>query len=239
MPRPHMRPAGEPADTLSRISEGSNEAGSVTSSYFSAASGCASSALGRLGKPVDAEFLARAGSLRLPAKATVRQSGMREPSSSPGTPQSNTSGNAAALLQDPAALREIVKAFVEAGVRGRRAEALRSDGRPQQVVFRLSRQVDSFEIGPEGARGHSVSLTEVSAVYTGDHPKAQKELAQTMPGLDATCAVVDLRDGRCLTLRFPVDGEAKGHAAEAQVFAHCMQIFVNEVRRETGSGGYA
>ncbi|CAK9028969.1 unnamed protein product [Durusdinium trenchii] len=121
------------------------------------------------------------------------------------------------------------EAFVELGVRGRKALVLRGDGRTQEVLFRLSRQVDSFEIGPEGVRGHRVPLTEVSAVYTGNSLQA-KEL--TTPGLDATCAVVDLTDGRSLMLRFPVETSAQ--AAEAQIFAHCMQIFVNEVRRESG-----
>ncbi|CAE7234225.1 unnamed protein product, partial [Symbiodinium pilosum] len=118
-------------------------------------------------------------------------------------------------LEDQAALREIVKAFVEIGVRGRLVEALRGDGRPQPVVFRLSREVDAFEIGPEAGRGHRVALTEVSAVYTGCSPRA-KELAATMPGLDASCAVVDLTDGRCLSLRFPVDrGGPEAQTAEA------------------------
>eukprot|EP00913_Durusdinium_trenchii_P030769 g28817.t1 len=73
------------------------------------------------------------------------------------------------------------------------------------------------------------AVAAVSAVYTGNSLQA-KEL--TTPGLDATCAVVDLTDGRSLMLRFPVETSAQ--AAEAQIFAHCMQIFVNEVRRESG-----
>mmetsp|Transcript_27888 Transcript_27888/g.58478 ORF Transcript_27888/g.58478 Transcript_27888/m.58478 type:complete len:221 (+) Transcript_27888:64-726(+) len=212
-----MRPGrtATDGDTLSRISEGSNEAGSVVSSYFSAISGAVGGgSAGRIG-PGD---LLKAA-LRTPAKdkCAVR--------SSASVPGSN--------LEDQAAFREIVKAFVEIGVRGRLVEALRGDGRAQPVVFRLSREVDAFEIGPEPGRGHRVALTEVSAVYTGSSERA-KELATTMPGLDASCAVVDLADGRCLSLRFPVDrGGSEAQVAEAQVFAHCMQIFVNEVRRES------
>mmetsp|Transcript_32445 Transcript_32445/g.58210 ORF Transcript_32445/g.58210 Transcript_32445/m.58210 type:complete len:353 (+) Transcript_32445:69-1127(+) len=162
MPRPQRVPEDYDLqdDNLSRISEGSNEAGSVASSYFSAASGCPSSAIGRLGRPVDMDFLARAAALRTPIKLGVKPPPAREPTP-PASPQSVSSSNAAALLQDPEALKRIVKAFVESGVRGRRAEALRGDGRPQQVVFRLSRQVDAFEVAPEGGRGaHSVALAE-------------------------------------------------------------------------------
>eukprot|EP00439_Symbiodinium_sp_Y106_P067322 s1078_g11.t1 len=126
-------------DTLSRISEGSNEAGSVVSSYFSAISGAVGGgSAGRIGP----------GDLT-PAKdkCAVR--------SSASVPGSN--------LEDQAAFREIVKAFVEIGVRGRLVEALRGDGRAQPVVFRLSREVDAFEIGPEPGRGHRVALTEASS----------------------------------------------------------------------------
>merc|ERR1719171_2412356 len=125
-------------------------------------------------------------------------------------------------------LRKTVKAFVESGVRGRRIEALRRDGKTQPVMFRLSRQVDAFEIAPEGGRAsHTVHLTEVASVYRGNDARAQSDLASSLPGLDAHCAVVDLRDGRCLTFRFPV--------AEAETFAQCMQIFVNEVQREAST----
>ncbi|CAE7304917.1 SMT3 [Symbiodinium natans] len=166
-------------DTLSRISEGSNEAGSVVSSYFSAISGAVGA--GSAGRVGPADLLKAA--LRTPAKAdkcAVRSSPSVTGSSGP---------------EDQAALREVVKAFVEIGVRGRLVEALRGDGRAQPVVFRLSREVDAFEIGPEPGRGHRVALNEVSAVYTGSSERA-KELT-TMPGLDASCAVVHLADGRC------------------------------------------
>merc|ERR1712125_211317 len=111
------------------------------------------------------------------------------------------------------------------GVRGRRLEALRRDGQVQSVLFRLSRQVDAFEIAPEsGKASHTIRLTEVVGIYSGNDARTQQDLACSLPGLDAQCAVVDLRDGRCLTFRFP--------EAEAKTFVLCMQIFVNEVQRE-------
>jgi len=113
-------------------------------------------------------------------------------------------------------------------VRGRRIEALRRDGKIQPVLFRLSRQVDAFEIAPEGGRSsHTVHLTEVACVYRGNDARAQSDLASEVPGLDGHCAVVDLHDGRCLTFRFP--------EAEAETFTLCMQIFVNEVQREAST----
>jgi len=130
MPRPQRVPEDYDLqdDNLSRISEGSNEAGSVASSYFSAASGCPSSAIGRLGRPVDMDFLARAAALRTPIKLGVKPPPAREPTP-PASPQSVSSSNAAALLQDPEALKRIVKAFVESGVRGRRRRSVGMVGR--------------------------------------------------------------------------------------------------------------
>jgi len=123
----------------------------------------------------------------------------------------------------------VVKAFVESGVRGRHLEALRRNGLPQQVLFRLSRQVDAFEIiASEGSRAsHVVSFKEVASVCTGDDGCIQKDLAACLPGLDGSCAVVDLRDGRCLTLRFPRGGES-----EATDFVQCARLFASEVQRE-------
>lgn len=239
-------------DGLSAITEGSNEAGSVTSSaYFSAVSG-ATPASGphctlRHGGLGGREFLTVAGALRLPATpsaATERPaaaSAAAKPRDCAGTSLSSTAppagtaagSFAAQVAEDPELLRRTVKAFVEAGVRGRRVEVLRRDGRIQPVVFRLSRQVDAFEVAAEaGTSSHVIGLVDVLAVYTGDDARAQGELAASLPGLDQHCAVVDLRDGRCLAFRFPDAARRQ----EAATFAHCMQIFADEVRRECGGG---
>lgn len=243
-------------DTLSRISEGSNEASNITSStYFSATSSSTPAGLAARGA-VTRDFLTTAGALRLlspgaaPASPLLPRSPKQRASprvvaasgasaGAGGAPahaaegtsgsRSQASGSGGGPSQDPDVIKKTVKAFVEAGVRGRRLEVLRRDGQLQQVTFRLSRQVDSFEIAPEGGRtSHTVSLNEVAAVYTGDDVRAQGELAASLPGLDGNTAVVDLCDGRCLAFRFLEASPRR----EAETFAHCMQIFAQEVSRE-------
>lgn len=230
-------------DNLSRISEGSNEAGSLASSggYYSAVSGSHRSPNLQVKGPagVDRAFLTAAGVMRLAPRPSSGDAA-RHPTGGAGTPPvaaslelcpgaANSRGSGSSDQEEnDDLLRRTVKAFVESGVRGRRIEALRRDGKTQPVMFRLSRQVDAFEITPEGGRAsHTVHLTEVASVYRGNDARAQSDLASSLPGLDAHCAVVDLRDGRCLTFRFPV--------AEAETFAQCMQIFVNEVQREAST----
>jgi len=240
-------------DNLSRISEGSNEAPSVTSSaYYSlqssvsglsppvvrvtargggggggadtaAATAQQQGSAGLPSRPVDRAFHTSAGPLRLPPGQSRSTRAAAAPSTSScgsqslATPQGNVE-----------ALRQTVKAFVESGVRGRIIEALRQNGQTQLICFRLSRDVDAFEIAPEGAAAsHTVRLLEVASVYTGAAALAQGgDFVSSLPGLDGRCAVVDLKDGRCLTFRFPEGQE------EAETFAACMQIFANEVQRE-------
>mmetsp|Transcript_126912 Transcript_126912/g.206401 ORF Transcript_126912/g.206401 Transcript_126912/m.206401 type:complete len:251 (+) Transcript_126912:67-819(+) len=219
-------------DNLSKVSEGSNEDGSINSStYFSAASGSHRSPNTQGGPAAvgDRAFLTVAGAVRLPRSERSPSSDASQSKDSGGSrPASSTPREDSAEI-----LRKTVKAFVESGVRGRRIEALRRDGRAQPVVFRLSRQVDAFEITPEGGlTAHTVNLTEVACVYTGDDARAQSDLATHLPGLNRHCAVVDLHDGRCLTFRFPSEGGHGVATVEAETFAQCMQIFVNEVQLE-------
>lgn len=111
-------------------------------------------------------------------------------------------------------------------MRGRRLVAMRRDGRPLPAIFRLSREVDTFELAAEGGSGfQKVELAEIASVCSGGDEAALRDLSEVIPGLDSACAVVDLRDGRCITLRFPA-------AAEASTFVRCMLIFAQEVRRE-------
>jgi len=229
-------------DELSRISEGSREGVSVASStYYSAASGTPSSALLNTR---DRHFFTAAGSIRTPQP----QIGGR--GASQGVPLAETPASAqrsaeqarstskaasAGTWEDADFLRRIVKAFVELGVRGRRVQALRRDGQEQAVVFRLSRQVDSFEIEPEGGKAsQTVDLAEVAAVYAGDDARLSAELSRALPGLDGRCAVMDLRGGKVLALRFPP--ELGGEATKATAFVRCMQLFVQEVQREKATG---
>lgn len=182
----------------------------------------------------DRAFLTVAGAVRLPQSeriagtAAVHAGESGAVSSRPRTPTPTQ--------ESSEVLRQTVKAFVESGVRGRRIEALRRDGRAQPVVFRLSRKVDAFEITPEGGlSAHTINLTEVACIYKGDDARAQSDLATSLPGLDRDCAVVDLHDGRCLTFRFPAiatDSSRDSGAVEAETFAQCMQLFVDEVQRE-------
>mmetsp|Transcript_10215 Transcript_10215/g.16616 ORF Transcript_10215/g.16616 Transcript_10215/m.16616 type:complete len:242 (+) Transcript_10215:89-814(+) len=215
-------------DNLSHISEGSNEAGSLASSaYHSAVSGSRRTP----STMNDRQFMTAAGVMRFaprPPSGVLATGDTRALEiSAPTMPLTGAFGNSKDVLTtDADALRRTVKAFVESGVRGRRLEALRRDGQVQPVTFRLSRQVDSFEIAPEsGKASHTVRLTEVASIYSGDDARVDFDLG--IPGLDGQCAVVDLRDGRCLTFRFP--------GGEAKTFVSCMQIFVNEVQREASS----
>lgn len=219
-------------DELSRISEGSCEGASLASSaYFSAASG----SIDR-GRPL----ATAAGALELTrhkrkqTPTDIRSGGRQDNCDR----SSCAEGGAASRAREDDELRQAVRAFVETGVRGRLLEAVRRDGRPQPVVFRLSRHVDAFEIAAEGGRSGAqrVDLLEVSNICTGADLRLHEELAQALPpGLDASCAVVDLRDGRCLTLRFAGDdGEAQAFS-----FVRCMLIFVQEVRRERGGNTLA
>jgi len=212
---------GKPKGPLSRISEGSNE--STPSTYFSCASAQTSHAKDGSEARIDHEFLTAVGKLRLGASSSSTEDIPHRH----GEPQRLASGVSSARelsqqtssadlpAKDPESLRQTVKEFVEAGVRGRRLQVLRRDGQTQKVTFRLSRRVDAFEVLPEGGvSGRSVGLGEVSAVRSGNE----------LPGLDCSCAVVELHDSRCLALRFP-------EASEAQSFTLCMRLFADEVRR--------
>lgn len=241
-------------DELSCITEGSNEAGSVASTYFSAAS---ASLVNSYADGSSREQINKAG--RLPQRhdggaaalgdcagmACGRSSGSRGGRVRAAGYVCGSTPSSTVFQRpddDPAALRSIIRAFVEAGVRGRRLEVLRRDGESQRATFRLSRQVDAFEISGEGAKsGHTVRLAEVVAVFLGTDPRAGAQgLDDLMPGLGADCVVVDLRDGRCLALRLPVDVEAppKDAAAAtalgAEAFVHCLQLFARELQRERG-----
>lgn len=220
---------------LSRISEGSNE--SKTSTYFSAASGTSrpSHPNRKASGPSVREFMTAQGPMRLPLNSGT-ESGSR-PSSSDSQEAQRTNGGIAGSHQDPQViqdtlirknpefLKKLVKEFVETGVRGRKLEVLRRDGQAQSVMFRLERQLDAFEVAPEGGRSiHRVSMREVAAVHIGDEPEVQEKFAKDLPGVDRNYAVLTLVDGRCLTFRFSEVGDADG-------FKLCMQLFADEVRR--------
>jgi len=238
MPKPPMRQKSRPdededifgrsmiRDELSRISEGSREGASLASSaYFSVASGAASGSL-------DRGRILGAGGIEA-ARQQLQQMSVAGRSGAVPSAGSRHRGSGSDGPKADEDLKKTVRAFVETGVRGRQLEALRRDGSAQPVVFRLSRSVDAFEITAEGGRGaQRVELLEVSSIWSDTDLRQHGDLAQSLPpGLDARCTIVDLRDGRCLTLRFPGDnGEA-----EALVFVRCMRLFVQEVCREKGS----
>lgn len=209
------------SEQLSRISEGSDER-SAASSYYSAVSGALSSsrqtpkagmhATGSL----DRQFCTAAGAIRLPqaapsggSSAGARPSGPVPPPN-PGRPT-----------------LDMVRAFVEAGVRGRALEVLRrSSEHPwRPMLFKLRRQVDAFEMVSVGDGGSaSVQLVDVTRVNFG----GTREVA--LAPEDAPRAVVmELRDGRCLGFRLP-------SPAEADAFGSCLQLLADEARREGGTG---
>ncbi|OLP91593.1 Ubiquitin-like protein SMT3 [Symbiodinium microadriaticum] len=134
---------------LQRISEGSNEAGSVVSSYFSAISGAVGG--GSAGRVGPGDLLKAA--LRTPTKdkCAVR--------SSPSVPGAN--------LEDQAAFREIVKAFVEIGVRGRLVEALRDD-RPVQAQLPGSTK-EGEQTGPNSKEEDRDHKPDPAAAATQRH----------------------------------------------------------------------
>lgn len=287
MPRPQVRPGLEPLeedveelfgrsivrDDLSRISEGTYEGGSITSSAFQSAassalmsftsagvlraavqsqqqllqqhhtqqqpqrrSGTASTASAASSGSVGGSAAERgfAGAAAAAPAAAAPAMGPATSSRSTGSDSGRSTGGASpsadASGASPEQLKRIVKTFVEVGVRGQRIEALRPNGQPAAVTYRLSRQVDAFEIAGEGGRGvQRVELTEVVMLCVGG-PHCPPELGAAVPGAaDARCAFVDLRDGRCLTLRFPSE-------QEAATFVQCMRLFVQELTRERGAG---
>lgn len=217
---------------LSHISEGSNES-TPTTAFFSCTSGAtrnsqkgsqANSQKGPLKVDSEHKFFTSAGPLQMPAIGKDRRSRNGDLSDSQGSSMKD-----ALLKKNPEFLKSIVKDFVEAGVRGRRLDALRRDGRTQPTQFRLNRQLDAFELLEEGrSLVHRVSLDEISALTLGDEVQMREEKSIELPStLDQTCAVIDFYDGRCLVFRFPEVGDAVS-------FKLCMQLFADEVRRSTG-----
>lgn len=222
---------------LSKISEGSNE--STPTTYFSAASGSRPSGGShpnrKAASPLVREFMTAQGPMRLPLHSDARPDS--KANSGEDREAQHAAGRVAGSQHDPEViqdtlirknpefLKKLVKEFVETSVRGRKLEVLRRDGRAQSVMFRLERQLDAFEVAPEGAKSiHRVSLSEVAAVHMGDEPEVQECFAKDIPGVDRSCAVLALFDGRCLTFRFMEVGDADG-------FKLCIQLFADEVRR--------
>eukprot|EP00746_Dinoflagellata_sp_MGD_P093919 gnl/MRDRNA2_/MRDRNA2_37179_c0_seq1.p1 gnl/MRDRNA2_/MRDRNA2_37179_c0~~gnl/MRDRNA2_/MRDRNA2_37179_c0_seq1.p1 ORF type:complete len:239 (-),score=51.16 gnl/MRDRNA2_/MRDRNA2_37179_c0_seq1:87-803(-) len=210
---------------LSHISEGSNESGTTTA-FFSCTSGAtrnsqkgsrANSSHKGLKVDSDHKFFTSAGHLQMPVVGKDRRSRSTE-----------SSMKDALLKKNPEFLKSIVKDFVEAGVRGRKLDALRRDGRTRQTQFRLDRNLDAFEILEEGrSSSHRISLDEISDLTLGDDMQMREEKNTELPStLDQTCAVLDFYDGRCLVFRFPEVGDAVS-------FKLCMQLFTDEVRRST------
>lgn len=215
-------------DGLSRISENSKEGGSIaSSSFFSAASGTQSSSPVA---PRDSHPLATlSGGLLGAVACQDERIGTHKAPAFPTTGHSTSSNT-----EFPKA---VVKAFVELGVRGRQAEALRPGGQPQPIVFRLSRHVDSFEVEHDGKLSEAIHFAEVVSIHSRNDARYHKLIADSLPGeaipgLDENCAIIELKDGRCLALRFPA--AMSNDAASAATFIRCMRVFVHEVSREHG-----
>lgn len=215
---------------LSHISEGSNES-EPTTAFFSCTSGATRNSQkgskansSHKGLKVDSEhkFFTSAGPLQMPVFKDRRSR------SNDFLDAQGSSMKDALLRKNPEFLKSIVKDFVEAGVRGRKLDALRRDGRTRQTQFRLDRNLDAFEILEEGrSSAHHISLDEISALTLGDEVQMREEKNIELPSnLDQTCTVVDFYDGRCLVFRFPEVGDAVS-------FKLCMQLFTDEVRRST------
>lgn len=129
-------------------------------------------------------------------------------------------------------LRMLVRAFVEQAVRGRPVEVLRPAPRAgaHPMLFRLSREVDSFELlapaaadaGSSTAGRVAVALADVAEVQAAAAPSP--ELSRQLPNLDGRCAVVSLRDGRSVALRL-------GTRADAEAFARVLQLLAMELKR--------
>lgn len=124
----------------------------------------------------------------------------------------------------------LVRAFVEQAVRGRSVEVLRPAPRAgaHAMLFRLSREVDSFELlAPTDAASSSasrvaVALAEVVEVQAAAAPSP--ELLRQLPDLDGRCALVTLRDGRSVALRL-------GTKVDASAFARVLQLLAVELKR--------
>jgi len=125
-------------------------------------------------------------------------------------------------------MREVVKEFVESAVRGCLVDALCGNGRAQQVIFRLNRRVDAFELVPcNGGASCTIALTDVEAAHVGGDAWAQHEVRRLVTGLDASCSVLEFTDGRCLALRF----YGRGSESQARIFTLCMHTFASELHR--------
>lgn len=215
-------------DGLSRISENSKEGGSIaSSSFFSAASGTPSSSAvpSRDSHPLASLTRGLIGAVACQDETL----GDRKAPAVRTTGQSTSS--------DTELPKAVVKAFVELGVRGLEAEALRPGSQPQPMVFRLSRHVDSFELEQDGKLSQAIYLTEVASIHSRIDARCHRLIADSSPGLDDNCAIIELKDGRCLALRFPA--VMSNNAASAATFIRCMRVFVHEVHREYGDRSQA
>lgn len=220
-----------PYDMLSKITEGSNEAGSgISSVFFSAVSGATSR---RSSKPSKHGASLGSGLPLCLLGGLHLNAGLGVGGSLPTPARSGTRPQKLQAIQEAPDLRPLVKGFVESAVRGCYVEAICGNGRTQPVIFRLSRKVDSFELASRGdGTSCTVPLADVAAVRIGDESWVKRELYQLATCLDSSCAVLQLFDGRCLTLRFH-DCTKERSEAQASAFVLCMQSFATELQGQS------
>jgi len=219
-----------PCDSLSKITEGSNES-LVSSVFFSAVSGGTSRPSKRSSK------CAVGGSMPALLTNVCRGLGMPGTLPTPSRASARPSPRTSKLQsiqehKETPDLRQVVKGFVESAVRGILVEALCSTGCPRSVIFQLNRKVDAFDLTPSGGGAScNISLMELAAVHAGEDAWSKRELGAVVAGLDASCIVLELVDGRCLALRFR-GGLKDACEQQANVFSLCMQTFVNELHAQ-------
>jgi len=123
-------------------------------------------------------------------------------------------------------VHDSVQAFVNMTVQGRKVEVLRCGGSSQVMMFQLSRHVDAFDLSTEEGVVHTVKLGDIRAIHTGR--RAECEFGVLLPELDRSCMVLELRDRRCLAIRFPNEDAVAD-------FARCMFVFAVELRNGEAS----
>lgn len=223
-------PLALPFDNLSKITEGSNEASEISSMFFSAVSALTSKRTSK-SKPSRCTGALGQGMPALLVHACMSPAidGMGCTLPTPTRAGARPSNSKLQAIPESPDLRQLVKEFVESAVRGCCAEALCGNGRTQPVVFRLNRKVDAFELAPVGSGApYTVALTDLAAVHLGGDAWTRSEEERLVAGVDASCAVLELVDGRCSALRFHGWGEGGGEA-QAKSFVLCMQTFANEL----------
>jgi len=210
-------------DILSLVSEGSNPDSSLSSIYFSCVSAQNAQNKGRGSNIIHlADLAQRRSSSGTGGGSSSSTTAPHPVGVSIGTKEGRSSDSTTKTdngkVPSPAHVKKAVKKFVEQGVRGRDISLMRRDGSYIDGIFKLSRQVDFFEIVTAGkmceVMTHRIEVTDIGAAATG-----------------GTSVIIELVDGRVLTIDLATGPTAKDAFREAENWGLCLQMFAEEASK--------